>query len=193
MLALSACATRPPHNQDNLCSIFEQKRAWHKAAVVMNKRWSVPIALPMAIVYQESSFAAKAKPARTYTFFGLIPWGYKSSAYGYSQALDATWNRYKQETNNRGADRDDFADAIDFVGWYVSQSRKINKVKASDAYRQYLNYHEGWTGFAKGSYKNKKTLKKIAKKVAYRARKYTIQYAACKEELSHGFWYRIFH
>jgi hypothetical protein len=47
--------------------------------------------------------------------------GRQSSAYGYSQALDGTWEEY-QEDQRRGARRDRIDDATDFMGWYMDQS-----------------------------------------------------------------------
>ena len=159
----------------------------------MEERWSVPVHVPMAMMYQESAFVANAKAPRTYTFFGLIPWGRESSAFGYSQALDGTWDLYRKSTGRRGADRDDFSDALDFMGWYINETRKRNGISYKDAYTQYLNYHEGWGGFRKGSWRNKAWLKDVAAKVNLRASRYSSQYAGCREELSRGFWYRLFH
>ncbi len=190
---VSGCVNTPPRNTNNICKIFKQKKSWHADAVDMEKRWSVPIAVPMAIIYQESSFIANAKPARNYVLFGLIPWGRKSSAYGFSQAIDGTWDKYITETKNYGADRDDFTDAIDFVGWYVNTTRRKNQIKATDGYHQYLNYHEGWLGYRQGSYNNKKWLMDIARRVDRQSREYSNQYESCKKELSQGFWYRLLH
>ena len=43
-------------------------------------------------------------------------------------------------------DRDDFDDALDFMGWFISKTYKVNGISKWDAYAQYLNYHEGWGG-----------------------------------------------
>ena len=47
---------------------------------------------------QESAFQNRIKPERT-KLLGLIPWKRKSSALGYSQAIDATWDWYRKENN----------------------------------------------------------------------------------------------
>ena len=140
--ALSSCATPPPQNPENICEIFREHRDWYSAAKDANKRWGVPIHIPMSMMYQESSFRHDAIPPRDY-LLGFIPWGRVSSAYGYSQAKTMTWGDYINETGNSGADRDDFEDAIDFMGWFIFKTSKINKVSKWDAYNQYLNYHEG--------------------------------------------------
>lgn len=151
LLALAGCATKPPANPDNLCEIFREKPKWHEAALKMQQRWGAPVQVPMAMMYQESSFKHDALPPRYY-FLGFIPWGRVSSAYGYAQAKDETWADYKREAGGWGASRDDFADALDFMGWYIQKSQRVNGVSKWDAYGQYLNYHEGWGGYRNRSY-----------------------------------------
>lgn len=93
----------------------------------MQQRWGAPVQVPMAMMYQESSFKHDALPPRYY-FLGFIPWGRVSSAYGYAQAKDETWADYKREAGGWGASRDDFADALDFMGWYIQKSQRVNGV-----------------------------------------------------------------
>lgn len=190
VLFIGGCTTKPPENSVNLCEIFREKRAWYKDAKKMNEKWGVPIHVPMAMMYQESSFQSKAKPPRDYVLFGLIPWGRVSSAYGYSQAKTPTWSDYKRESGNRGADRDDFDDAIDFMGWFISKTYKVNGVSKWDAYHQYLNYHEGWGGYKKKSYNKKKWLINVSKKVDRRAKTYASQLKSCKKELDRSWLWR---
>ena len=143
-LFIAGCATTPPKDSSNLCEIFFEKDDWYDAAADARDKWGVPIHVPMAMMYQESSFRHDALPPRDYVFFGLVPWGRVSSAYGYSQAKTPTWADYMRETDNSGANRDDFEDAIDFMGWFIYKSQKVNGISKWDAYAQYLNYHEGW-------------------------------------------------
>lgn len=191
-LFLGACTTTPPQNAANLCDIFEEKHDWWDAASDMNDRWGVPIHVPMAMMYQESSFRSDALPPRDYVFFGLIPWGRVSSAYGYSQAKTPTWADYIRETGNSGADRDDFDDAIDFMGWFISKTYKINGVSKWDAYTQYLNYHEGWGGYRRKTYNQKPWLKNVAKKVNSRAYTYAKQLKTCEDDLNKSWFWRMF-
>lgn len=185
---LSACSTLPPKHPQDLCKIFEEKPDWHDAAVETREKWGVPVHIPMAIMYQESSFRYDAAPPMQY-FLGFIPIGRASDAYGYSQAKTPVWGEYVEDAGSAFSDRDDFEDAIDFVGWYMNRSNKINKVSKWDTYAQYLNYHEGHGGYRRGSYEKKPWLKKVARKVAARAKKYSEQYWACKDELnSSWFW-----
>ena len=149
--ALTGCATPPPQSPENICDIFEEHNDWYHAAADARERWGVPIHVPMAMMYQESSFKHDAVPPRYY-FLGFIPWGRVSSAYGYSQAKDMTWEDYQRETGNGWASRSDFEDAVDFMGWFIYKSYEINGVSKWDAYAQYLNYHEGWGGETFGSW-----------------------------------------
>ena len=191
VVLLAGCSVSQPRQPDNLCAIFKEKRDWYKAAKRTEKRWRVPLQVPMAMMYQESSFKAEAKPPRDY-LLGIIPFGRKSSAYGYAQAKTGTWKDYKRETGNAWADRDDFDDAIDFMGWFVDKTHRINGVSKWDAKGQYLNYHEGWGGYKRGTYWRKAWLVKTAERVKARAGRYGAQYKRCKDELEAGWFRRLF-
>jgi len=142
----------------------------------------------MAIIYQDSGFDRKAKPPRN-RFLWIFPGSRPSTAYGYSQALDTTWDAYRQDTGNHGADRDDFGDAIDFVGWYNYKSHKYCGIKPNDAYHLYLAYHEGHGGFNRRKFKNKTWLKKVAKKVSKRSNTYRQQLQRCQKRLEGPWWW----
>jgi hypothetical protein len=120
---LCGCASAPA-NVENICAIFEEKGRWYKHAKKSEERWGTPIHVQLAIIRQESTFKFDAKPPRK-KLLGFIPWKRPSNAYGYAQALDSTWASYQKDTGRRGADRDDFGDAIDFVGWYTHQSQTV--------------------------------------------------------------------
>ncbi len=189
---LEGCSVSPPKQPDDLCKIFFEKDDWYDAAVDMKDKYGVPIHVPMAMMYQESSFKAEAKPPKDYIMFGLIPWGRVSSAYGYSQAKTMTWDDYIKATGNSGADRDDFEDAIDFMGWFITQSNRINDVSKWDAYAQYLNYHEGWGGYKRQTYNQKRWLIGVANKVKARSLTYAGQLKQCEDELNRGWLMKLF-
>lgn len=185
---LVACAVSPPKNPDNICEIFQEKPDWYDAAVETRQRWGAPVHIPMAIMYQESRFKYDAQPPMEY-FLWFIPIGRASDAYGYSQAKTPVWGEYQDDAGGWMADRDEFDDAIDFVGWYMHRTNKVNKVSKWDAYGQYLNYHEGQGGYRRGSYKSKPWLTQVARKVEARAKRYSEQYWGCKDDLaSSWFW-----
>ena len=49
----TACATAPPENVEDICSIFEEKRGWYKAAMKSEKRWGTPTHVQMSIIRHE--------------------------------------------------------------------------------------------------------------------------------------------
>jgi len=177
IMCLVSCVS-PPSNPENLCSIFDQKRSWRKHAERAQRQWGSPVPVMMAIMYQESRFVDDARPPRR-RFLGIPLWR-KSSSYGYAQAKDGTWGWYKDSTGKRWADRDDFDDAIDFIGWYNRQTKKQNGIALTDTYSLYLAYHEGHGGFRSGSYKKKAWLLNVAASVRERASRYSQQLNACR-------------
>jgi len=184
MCVLGACVNSRSSldNTNDLCRIFEDRSAWYKSASKSAKKWGGPIHLPMAIMYQESSFKHNAKPPMQY-FLGFIPTGRASDAYGYSQALKSTWAQYQKEVGSRFKDRDNFANAYDFIQWYMHKTYERNGVSKWDYYAQYLNYHEGQGGYSRGTYKNKQWLLNVARRVDQRAKQYSAQMNQCKERL----------
>ncbi|MCH5376811.1 MAG: lytic transglycosylase, partial [Planctomycetes bacterium] len=111
---------------------------------------------------------------------GVIPMGRQSSAYGYSQALDDTWDQYRRETGHRGAKRNRMNDASDFMGWYMNKSYQKNGIPLNDARNQYLAYHEGQTGYARGSHNQKSWLIRVADGVDQRSQMYAAQLSSCR-------------
>ena len=144
----------------------------------------------MSIISQESSFRFNARPPRT-RILGIIPWKRQSNAYGYAQALDSTWHWYKKDTGRESADRDNFGDAIDFVGWYTNKSRESIGISKWDPYNQYLAYHEGQNGWRQKSYEQKPWLKEKAGLVDSRAKQWWSQLQRCEEELNSSWWTRL--
>lgn len=178
-LLLASCATvPPPRNTHDLCSIFQQYPEWRSATERTEKRWNVPVAVQMAIIYQESSYIATAKPPRK-KLLGFIPWSRPTSAYGYCQAVDPTWRVYQRRMGRYDANRYDFADADEFIGWYASRAELRAGISPHDPYRLYLAYHEGITNYINQSYLKKPWLMKVAKRVQARARTYHAQLLMC--------------
>lgn len=188
-LFLGGCVTAPPNNTVNVCKIFRQYPKWYWAASDSRQRWKVPINVMMAILHQESRFTADAKPPRTKLLW-VIPWKRPSSAYGYTQALNETWEVYKKSAGRHGADRDEFKDAIDFVGWYVDTAHRKAGIDKRDVYTLYLAYHEGIGGYQRGTYMRKAWLRVVASKVQRRAAIYRSQLAGCEKHLNKKPWWR---
>ncbi len=187
-LLLSACTASPPKSRDNVCEIFREKDDWYDATKESYEQWGVPIPVQMAIIHQESRFVADAQPPRPW-LLGIIPWFRSSSAYGYAQAQDGTWEQYLKSGGKWGADRDDFADSSHFIGWYCAVSRKKLGISKWDTRNLYLAYHEGHSGYRQKSYLQKKWLLNTANKVELKAKQYNAQLGTCKEELESKSWF----
>lgn len=187
LVVLQACTASTPRNIENICETFREKNNWYQHTNKSYEKWGIPISVQMAIIYQESRFIADATPPRR-KLFGFIPWSRKSSAYGYAQALDGTWNDYLKYTGRSSADRSNFADAVDFVGWYNHLSRKRLGLDASDARQLYLAYHEGQTGYQRKTFLQKPWLLSVADKVDNRTRLYDLQLNSCQNEFKSSNW-----
>ena len=168
-----------PRDLDDACAIVGQRPAYLKAMRATERKWGIPVHVQMAAIHQESKFIGDARTPHRYVL-GIIPVGRQSSAYGYSQALDGTWDEYRQKTGNRRARRDNIRDATDFMGWYMNDSAQMLGISKYDAASQYLAYHEGRQGFSNGSHRNKSWLMGVAGKVNARAELYRMQLASCR-------------
>ena len=188
LLILNACTASQPRNTQNICEIFREKDNWFDYTQSTYDKWGVPIHVQMAIIHQESHFVADAQPPRPW-ILGFIPWFRTSSAYGYPQAQDATWDWYLNVAGSWSADRDEFEDASDFVGWYCTVSYKKLGISKWDTAKQYLAYHEGHTGYKRKSYLKKPWLMRVSKKVDKQAQIYNQQLNACKAELESSGWF----
>ena len=182
-LALAACgggSKSPPRNLDDACALVDERPQYLRAMRATERRWDVPVPVQMAIIHQESKFDGDAETPFRWEL-GVIPVGRISTAYGYSQALDGTWEEYQRETNNRRARRDRIRDATDFMGWYMNETNRRLGIPLDDARRQYLAYHDGWTGYARGTYQSKGWLLNVSNRVASRAARYEGQLRRCRK------------
>lgn len=183
--SLIGCSNVPPKAPNNLCSIFKEKTAWYKHAQKAQERWGSSIPIMMSMMYQESQFKHNARTPRSKILW-LFPGPRLSDAYGYPQAIDSVWNEYQANSGNRWSRRDNFKDAIDFIGWYNKQSVVRSNIALTDSYRLYLAYHEGHGGYNRGHYQRKKWLLNTAQKVYARAASYSQQLEQCEHSLNIG-------
>ncbi len=186
--SLQACISSPPKNTDNICQIFREKDDWYDDSKESFEQWGVPIYVQMAIMHQESGFVADAQPPRPW-LLGIIPWFRNSSAYGYAQAQDDTWEDYLNAAGSWGADRDEFDDASDFIGWYCHISHQRLGISKLNTANLYLAYHEGHGGYQRKTFLKKPWLIKISKKVERKANRYKLQLNSCKQEFESNFWF----
>lgn len=168
-----------PRSLDNACSILKERPKYARAFKATERRWGVPVHVQMATIYQESRFVSNARTPYRYAA-GVIPIGRQSSAFGYSQALDGTWEEYVAETRSFSARRDRIRDATDFMGWYMAETQEKLGIPLHDTRNQYLAYHEGRSGYARGSHNRKTWLVRVAGEVDARSRMYATQLDSCR-------------
>lgn len=178
---LAGCAS-PPTQTSNACAIFAQKSgflsSWRGDAERVSRTYGVPVSVLMATIQAESNFDGRARPPRR-TIFGFIPGRPISTAYGYAQALDGTWSDYQRVTGRHSARRNNFANAIEFVGWYHSESHRRHGIALNDAHRLYLAYHSGHAGYRRGVYRNRPEALRGARRAAEMAARYEAQLRGC--------------
>lgn len=168
-----------PRQLDDACAIIRERPQYMRAMAATERRWGIPVHVQMATIHQESKFIGNARTPYTFVL-GVIPMGRQSTAYGYSQALNGTWEEYQEGPGGRRAQRDDISDATDFMGWYMDQSAQRLGIAKTDAASQYLAYHEGRTGFVNQSYLGKPWLVEVAARVQARSDMYAQQLAYCR-------------
>ena len=179
---LVSCSSIPKNTQ-NACSIFSERYLWYKHAKNSSEKYGVPVHLILAFVNKESGFNRWAKPERT-KLFKIIPYKRPSSSFGYSQAIDKTWDQYKNETNNMLALRSRFKDSVMFIGWYINKTHQMNKIPLNDSYRQYLNYYLGWGNYANKTYQTDKKAILFARSVQKQSNIYKNQLIKCQKNLN---------
>lgn len=180
-ISISGCSSllfesKTTNHPNNACHILHENKDWLDSTYTTYKKWGVPISVQLAFMKYESSFKHDARPLKKKGFFFDT---YYSTAYGYSQALNATWSEYKNKAKKPSAERTSFSDSSDFIGWYLNGVSKQIKVKRSDVYNLYLAYHEGVSGWKKKSYRKKKWLIARSKKLESQALKYSKQIKKC--------------
>ncbi|BAS67474.1 transglycosylase SLT domain-containing protein [Bathymodiolus septemdierum thioautotrophic gill symbiont] len=181
-LLLSGCFSSPAIEVSNICTLMDEEVTWYQGVKASEKKYGAPAYVQLAIIYQESRFQSDAKPPRG-KLFGVIPWARPSSSKGFAQATEGTWDWYQKSTKNYNRSRTNFVDAADFVGWYISQSNKRSGVSKTDAFNQYLAYHEGHGGFNRKTHLRKNWLIGVAKKVENNAKRYKKQLKQCRARL----------
>ena len=184
VLALGSCGgggtghNSAPRQLDDACSIVSERPEYLRAFRKVERKYGVPVPSLMAIIYQESKFIGNNRTPHRYAL-GVIPVGRQSSAFGYSQALDGTWEEYQDSAGGRRARRDNIDDATDFMGWYMAQTVTETGVPIYDTRNQYLAYHDGRSGFKRGTWRSKSWLIRIAGEVEARAVLYDTQLRSC--------------
>ncbi|WP_150464310.1 transglycosylase SLT domain-containing protein [Francisella sp. XLW-1] len=154
------------------CEILDQNPNWKLSLKKAQDKYNLSPAFAMGLIYQESRFDAEAKSSY-------------STAYGYAQAINSTWQHFQEEVK-QNAKRNNFDDSVQFIGWYMAQLSKSLKLKMSDSENLYMAYMLGATGYKRykaGTFKNKAKIeedKNIANKVKAYTNLYKSQLKDCK-------------
>ena len=184
VLILAACgggsgSGRAPSNLDDACAILAQRPGYLRAFKAAERKWGVPVHVQMATIYQESKFVSDARTPLRFSL-GVIPVGRQSSAFGYSQALDGTWEEYQEAQGGRRTRRDNIRHATDFMGWYMAETQRTLGISVRDARNQYLAYHDGRNGYRRGTYRAKPWLMRVSGQIEARALMYQQQLPRCR-------------
>ena len=172
----------PPKQVDDLCELFEEKPSWYRSARRSQDEFRISIGLQMAVLRHESGFRAKARPPRRKILW-IFPGPRLSTAFGYAQVLDSTWDDYRTQTGRAGARRHRFGDAIHFAGWYLEELHHLTGVPRDGAEHLYLAYHEGPGGYRQGTWRDRPDLRRLARGIAQRAKTYQQQLEGCRSRL----------
>ncbi len=187
-MMISGCAPMPPNQPMNICGIYSQYPQWYWASQKVTKKWGLKESVQMAIIFEESSFNSDAKPPRE-KLLGFIPWKRPTTSIGYAQATEGAWANYIRHTGNGGASRSDFADAVDFIGWYSHLAQKRLGIDPNNAYELYLVYHDGINAYAKHAHRVDPWLKQVATKVDRISKHYQAQLQQCRRSLPKQHWW----
>ena len=74
------------------------------------------------------------------------------------------------------------------MAWYNARSARSVGISKRNPEHLYYAYHEGMTGYKRGTWKKKRWLQQVAKKVANNAVNYDQQLAGCKGSLDRKFF-----
>lgn len=193
-IPLMGCATiieeKRPDDISNACHILKENKGWNRTLHFVEKDWGIKPHTILAVMFQESAFDRKARPVAGKRFFFFNR--YQSSARGYSQALDATWDEYKEQ-NDKGmfTRRSSFSDSADFMGWYMDRTHRQTRINKDDAYNLYLAYHEGNGGWSRKTYTQKPWLVETSRRVSQRANRFQSEINNC--DFPRGLWSRLFY
>ena len=77
---------------------------WYKHAKASYEKWGAPIHIQLAFVKKKVTFNWLSKTTKR-KLFKVIPFKRPSSSFGYSQAVEGTWDNIKERLSNKLATR----------------------------------------------------------------------------------------
>lgn len=175
----SGCSSDPASGADNLCSVFQDHDAWYAAAHRTHQKYGIPMHVAFALLVHEDSVASGNARDKTVSFQNGAVIKPISEEQGYLVVDDAVWEEYLDDEGSFLSDRDDFTDALDFIGWYMTKTKERTGIAYTDAYNQYLNYREGWDAYKGGEHQGKDWLVTEAESARERAERFRTQLLHC--------------
>ncbi|MEC8461419.1 MAG: hypothetical protein VXY77_04405 [Pseudomonadota bacterium] len=137
ILALAAICTMKGQDNFNPFNYYYHNPPIYRAHQVLAKRTQLHPAEAFAIIKHESNFRAHASYRRHWLYDIFVK--PKSSAYGYAQAIDASWHEYQKV--NPSAKRSHYLDSIGFIHWYIHKHRSLFRNHSMTEH--YKLYHDG--------------------------------------------------
>ena len=176
---LTGCMREIKHKDydDNICYVVKHSWGWRQSLKSASRVYGISPGLILSTIYHESSFRPTARPPRG-KVLGVIPWRY-STAYGFGQVKDETWEWYKEKNQLRFVSRTSFYDTVHFIGWYYSIFKSRAQKVADPYYSFYIAYHDGIGGFLRHSEEGNEWLQNKAKSVKAFAESYDQQLKDC--------------
>ena len=186
------------------CALMQERPGWWRALRASEKQWGISPSVQLAVIRAESDFRRFVHPSRLpppfvrfvrerykwadkrfgWSLNEAWNWPVLRTAYGYPQAIDATWARYKAQTGRSWATRIRFRDATDFVGWYLDDHADRFGVSRTNACDLYLTYYTGRADLrCDGADADDRQFAPLGRRVSQYADGYTAQLAACETTL----------
>ena len=138
--APAASAAEDPPAYNLACSVLNDRPDWIDLMERTQTRWGVSVEAQLALFAEEWQLEADDLPARWRPGWSISGRGEPGIPAGY---FDATWTRYKHETNNRSASVSSMEDISDFMGWYFASASEFVNIAPGDAAAFYITWRRG--------------------------------------------------
>ena len=180
ILLSSGCQIIPINhkNQNNICRFLEDNPYMNQ--VISSENISnAQQATILAIIHHESAHQPQARPVKKWIIKPWIPWSYYSSAKSYAQITQPTWQDFSK-TRTFKPNINAYMDNISFIIWYFDKNKKVLGTKKDTISECYLIYHEGPSGYRKGTQSFSLALKQYALKVEHTGKIYLKALKKCQ-------------
>ena len=137
----------------NICDYYYQYPNRYRSQKTLAAQGMLPLTDVHAILLSESSLEAFSAPRGS---FFQKP---KSTAYGYAQVVDGTWQDFTEGHPENWLFRVNFYDSVAFIQWYRMAHGHL--LRSTRLYDYYLLYHDGPKHYIARSFKSQKLAQKV--------------------------------